>query len=99
METCLVNALVDAVDKGKRAENGFTKEAWTAVYDALCEEFSAINFTMMAIKSREAKIKKGFWEFQNCRDNSGFGWDDKKQIPTAPDTVWEEYIGVILYFF
>ncbi len=50
METCLMNALVDLLDKGKRAKNGVKKESWKSVYDALCEKFLNINFTMKEIK-------------------------------------------------
>jgi hypothetical protein len=26
------------------------------------------------------------------RNNSGFGWDTEKQVPTAPDQVWDAYL-------
>ncbi len=62
----MVNASVDAVDKGKRAENGFKKEAWKSVNDAISKEFPSITFTMKSIKSKETEMKNAFWEFQNC---------------------------------
>lgn len=30
--------------------------------------------------------------FQQLKNNSGFGWDDMRQIPTAPDHVWTAYL-------
>ncbi len=99
MESCLVNALVKAVDDGKRAENGFKKDAWMDVQKALQKEIPDLSIAISQIKSKDAELKKMFWEFQNCRDNSGFGWDQDKQIPTAPDHVWVEYRAVNFFLF
>jgi hypothetical protein len=40
---------------------------------------------MSAIKSKDAGLQKKFWDFQRLRENSGFGWNNKKQVPMAPD--------------
>jgi len=40
------------------------------------------------------QLKKDFKDFKFLKDNSGFGWDDGKQIPTAPEAVWEDVIAV-----
>jgi hypothetical protein len=78
METCLVNALVKAVDNGKRTENGYKKDAWTDVQKALQEKFPDLNIAISQIKSKDVELRKMFCEFQNCRDNSSFRWDDEK---------------------
>ncbi len=43
--------------------------------------------------------EKGFLEFQNCWDSSGFGWDNQKETPTAPDAEWEDYFAVFCTLF
>ena len=40
------------------------------------------------------QLKTAYKVFQAVKENSGFGWDIEKQIPTAPDEVWETYIAV-----
>ena len=32
--------------------------------------------------------------FQRLKDNSGFGWDPVKKVPTADDAVWDAYLEV-----
>jgi hypothetical protein len=98
IEECLVNCLVQAVDEEKHAKNGFKNEAWKAVYTALSEKFSTFTFTMSAIKSNDEELKKRFWEFQRLRENSRFGWNEEKQVLTAHDYVWEDYLIVKIIF-
>lgn len=35
---------------------------------------------------------------KTLREQSGFGWDEGRQIVTAPDDVWDKYITVNLFF-
>jgi hypothetical protein len=58
MEECLVNSLVKAVDEGKRAENGFKKEAWTAVHRTFGKKFSTFTFNLPAIESKDTDDKQ-----------------------------------------
>ena len=39
-------------------------------------------------------MKKDFKDFKFLKENSGFGWDDEKKIPTGPDEVWDDMIAV-----
>jgi hypothetical protein len=39
-----------------------------------------------------AQLKKKYVIFRDLMENSGFGWDDERQIPTAPDDVWDRYL-------
>jgi hypothetical protein len=39
-------------------------------------------------------LKKDYKDFKYLKDNSGFGWDAEKMIPTAPEEVWKDLIAV-----
>jgi hypothetical protein len=38
-------------------------------------------------------LGKKYRVFKALKDNSGFGWDSEKQIPTAPEQVWADYLS------
>lgn len=40
------------------------------------------------------KLKKDYDIFVQMKNNSGFGWDEEAQLPTAPEAVWERYLKV-----
>ncbi len=100
MEQYLIDRLLITVQKGKRAENGFKKEAWTDVLLAMREKFTTTRFEVKQLKSKTDQLKKKYTIFQALCDNSGFGWNEEKMIPTAPDDVWERYMQVFIpYLF
>ena len=37
-------------------------------------------------------MKKEYETFITIKNNSGFGWDSEKGVPTAPESVWDAYI-------
>lgn len=37
-------------------------------------------------------MKKEYDTFITIKNNSGFGWDSEKGVPTAPESVWDAYI-------
>ncbi|RHY98011.1 hypothetical protein DYB35_010289 [Aphanomyces astaci] len=80
----LVTQLQAQADSGKRADNGFKKEAWRAVCNAFNLEYG-VNYLPAQLKSRVSNLD---CDVKYLRDNSGFGWDDALGLPTAPEMVW-----------
>jgi len=39
-------------------------------------------------------LKKRYAIFKQLKENSGFGWDEQRQMVTAPDSVWDRYLEV-----
>ncbi len=38
------------------------------------------------------ELKKKYSGFQKLVENSGFGWDEDNQLPTADPSVWDKYL-------
>ncbi|CAK4472293.1 unnamed protein product [Aphanomyces euteiches] len=100
----LVRALLAQVSKGKRSDSGFKKEAWSEVTTAFNERFRTTYHTSK-IKSRldcvsymivdgtnNDQLKRDYKDAKYLRENSGFGWNQSLQLPTAPDEVWASII-------
>jgi hypothetical protein len=42
--------------------------------------------------SKLSELKAKYKVFISLKENSGFGWDDVKKMPTAPEEIWAKYI-------
>jgi hypothetical protein len=101
----MLEALVEQVRKGKRAESGFKKEVWTAVLPQIQAEVvqTVEDGSYYEIRSDQAAnklsdLKSLYSEFKRLLEQSGFGWDEEQGVVTAPDEVWDAYLKVCQYF-
>ena len=58
------------------------------------KEVNSLSFALNIVLTL-FQLKADWTLLSNLRSNSGFGWDQKVQVPTAPDHTWEEIIQVI----
>lgn len=106
----LVVLLLKATRQGERSDNGFKTKTWREIAAAYNAQWtpkltrqqlqthaqtvsSRVNFSITLKLSNRYKI---FHAIVEC---SGFGWDEERQLPTAPDHVWEDYIEVYPFQF
>jgi hypothetical protein len=100
MVAALLEGMTAQVRLGKRAENAFKKEAWTAVVPQIqaCINQTDENGSLRVMTQGKASAKlsdfKGLYvEWRLLKEASGFGWNDQG-MPTAPDDVWHTYLRV-----
>jgi hypothetical protein len=65
------------------------------VMTRMVNEFNRVNqlnYDNGQLSTRFSICKSLYKEFKRCCDNSGFGFDPEKKIPTAPDHVWVQWI-------
>ncbi|KAH0611588.1 uncharacterized protein H6S33_010853 [Morchella sextelata] len=86
----VLKLLLKQIKAGKRSDSGFKKEAWVQI----TAEFNLVFPTCEKeqIKTRVTTLKRRLDVFQRLCENSGFGWDSEKKIPTAPNDVWDSYL-------
>jgi hypothetical protein len=56
MERTLIHALLKEVQKGKRAESGFKKEAWASVHEALKERYQ-VELSVTQVKNKVTVVR------------------------------------------
>lgn len=97
MEEILFHTLLDQVDNGKRAENGFKSDAWTACCQAIINAKITKQLPTVDKCKSKAEAMKALWKELNwLKDQSGFGWDSEAGLVLADDYVWKEVIKVSL---
>jgi Myb/SANT-like DNA-binding protein len=93
LEQVLVEELLDQHRAGKRAEGGFKKEAWNAVVSAVYLA-GGKQPTVQQVKSKFDWFKAMWRQWNDLYEASGFGWDEKTELFTASEEVWERYCAI-----
>eukprot|EP00474_Spongospora_subterranea_P004502 CRZ04960.1 hypothetical protein [Spongospora subterranea] len=93
MDECWISEMIHQANVlGKKAQSGFKREAWDAAVKILNNRFQ-INYDREHVKTRSITLKRDFDTVTRIKNLSGFGWDDRRYLATAPTLVWEEYIA------
>jgi hypothetical protein len=81
------------------AEGRFKSRSWSKLVIQVSKhgkpelEKQGLNaVTKVQLQSKHGELKKKYSMFSKLVDNSGFGWDEQLQMPTAPPSVWDAYI-------
>jgi hypothetical protein len=87
----LLKAIKRPLDKGKGADAGLKKEAWTRVLLEFNRNAKK-NLKKLQLQNQHTALKSQYLVFQALVENSGFGWNEMLQIPTAPAETWDAYL-------
>ena len=92
MDHCFLELLLDQVSRGNKNGNVFIKEAWTEMIARFNDKFGFKHKTDV-LKNRYKWLRKQFSNVKILIQN-GFSWDEKQQMVTADNQVWDDYIKV-----
>ena len=87
-----VALLLEAIVSGKGDGTGFKSQVWGAINVEFNDQ-TGLNYERSQLISKYSELKGKYKIFSALKNNSGFGWDPEKLIPTAPDDVWDRYIA------
>lgn len=95
MDNCLAEVLVEQVEKGNKLDNSLKPAAFAAALKALNEKFD-LHLTKGHIKNRLKTWRKQFGVLKELLAHTGFVWNKTQKMVVANDSVWNDYIKVIL---
>jgi hypothetical protein len=93
MEALMYSTLCTEVQRGKRADNGFKKEAWLAVCKAILDTFQ-VTVTIDQCKSKADNQKAQWRDYNWLRNQSGFGINEATGLIEAGEGAWADVIKV-----
>jgi hypothetical protein len=98
----LIEIFVDAMvveAQTSTAEGGFKSQSWNKLVllvskdgQAELEKQGLTGISKAQLQSKHSELKKKYSAFQKLVENSGFGWDEENQLPTADPSVWDKYL-------
>jgi uncharacterized protein YktA (UPF0223 family) len=72
------------------AEGTLKSAEWTQVINNF-NTISNCNYEKKQLQSKMQELKSDYGIIKTLKELSGFGWDDRNKIVTAPNDVWEAY--------
>ncbi|XP_058088658.1 uncharacterized protein At2g29880-like [Magnolia sinica] len=91
MYQVLFDTLIEQIALGRNGDNGFKREAYQAVADAVHRR-TQILLTWQNVQNKLRYHKREYGDIKDMLAASGFGWDSERMVVMAPDEVWEEYL-------
>lgn len=74
------------------ADSGFKKQHWMLILNEFCKR-SRKSVSKGKLHNKHSELKKDFGIWKELCNNSGFGWDENSNLPTAPGDVWDRYLN------
>lgn len=93
----LVELFIEQHNLGRTAYNEYKNEVIRSVTRDFNKKFG-MNLEENQIKNRYNVMKKDYGVVKALLSNTGFGWDETRQMVVADDKVWDSYITVCRYF-
>lgn len=91
MERYFIDLMLEQMHRGNRMGHTFNKQAWTDMLAVFNAKFGS-QYDKDVLKSRYTNLWKQFNDVKNLLGQSGFSWDESRQMVVADDYVWNDYI-------
>lgn len=93
MDHYLINLMLAHVHKGNRVDGVFSKQAWMEMISSFNENFG-FDYGVEILKNRYKTLRRQYNVIKNLLLLDGFVWDETRQMVTADDCLWQDYIKV-----
>ncbi|XVE73371.1 hypothetical protein DITRI_Ditri11bG0112700 [Diplodiscus trichospermus] len=91
MDHFFIDLMLEQVQKGNQIDGVFRKQAWIEMIASFNAKFG-FNYDMDILKNRYKTLRRQYNVIKNLLELDGFAWDDSRQMVTADDSTWQEYI-------
>lgn len=94
MDRYFIDLMLEQVSRGNRIDdNLFSKRAWKHMVTMFNSKFKS-HYEKDILKNRHKSLRNLYRAVRNLLDQSGFYWDETRQMVTAENNAWDEYIKV-----
>ncbi|OAY27515.1 uncharacterized protein LOC110604276 isoform X2 [Manihot esculenta] len=90
MDRYLIDLLLDQVYKGNKLGQTFISQAWIDMVASFNLKFQS-HHDKDVLKNRYKHLRRMYNDIKNLLENSGFSWDETREMITAEDHVWDAY--------
>ncbi|KAI3414376.1 uncharacterized protein J3R85_016374 [Psidium guajava] len=91
MDRYFIDLMLEQVQKGNQVDGLFLKQAWMEMIASFNAKFG-FSYEAEILKNRYKTLRRQFNVIKNLLDTEGFCWDDSRQMVTADDYIWQDYI-------
>ncbi|KAA8525642.1 hypothetical protein F0562_007476 [Nyssa sinensis] len=91
MDRYLIDLLLDQVHRGNRIGQTFITQAWIEMVTSFNAKFRS-RHDKDVLKNRYKHLRRQYNDIKILLEQSGFSWDETREMVTAEDHVWDAYI-------
>ncbi|XP_042511176.1 uncharacterized protein LOC122086442 isoform X2 [Macadamia integrifolia] len=91
MDRYFIELMMDQVNRGYKVGNAFRKEAWAQILSLFNARFG-LELDKESLRNRYRKLRMQYNALKTLLDHGGFRWDETRQMVTADDNVWDDYL-------
>ena len=93
MDRFFIDLMLEQVQKGNQIDGIFRKHSWAEMIASFNAKFG-FNYDVDVLKNRYKTLRRQYNVIKNLLDLDGFLWDETRQMITADDYIWQDYIKV-----
>lgn len=94
MDRYFIELMLEEVGRGNKVDDHlFSKEAWTEMMSLFNAKFK-FQYEKDVLKNRHKTLRNLHKAVKYLLDQKGFSWDETRQMVTADNKVWDDYIKV-----
>ncbi|XP_028111818.1 L10-interacting MYB domain-containing protein-like [Camellia sinensis] len=91
MDRYFIDLMLEQVQKGNQIDDLFHKQTWTKMIASFNARFG-FKYDIDVLKNRYKTLKRQYNVIKNLLNLNRFFWDETRQMVTADDRVWQDYI-------
>ncbi|XWS26143.1 hypothetical protein CRYUN_Cryun26dG0005600 [Craigia yunnanensis] len=91
MDRYLIDLLLDQVHRGNKLGQTFITQAWIDMVTSFNVKFGS-HYDKDVLKNRYKHLRRLYNDIKILLEQSGFSWDEARDMVTAEDSVWDAYI-------
>lgn len=93
MDRYLIDLLLDQVYKGNKVGQTFISQAWVDMATSFNVKFNS-HHDKDVLKNRYKHLRRQHNDIKFLLGQTGFTWDETREMVTAEDNIWDAYIKV-----
>lgn len=98
MDRYFIDLMLEQMQRGNKIDNTFIAQSWIDMTTLFNGKFGS-QHDKDVLKNRYKSLRKQYTDIKLLLEQSGFTWDETRQMVRADDNIWDAYMKVCPFSF